>query len=52
LNAEMVAIQQQIAATRKNERGNALQRLKRLCKEFDFTAGMLKRKLEEGIVEK
>ncbi len=48
----MVAIQQQMVAAKKNERGNVPKELKRLCKEFDFTAGILKRKLEKGIDEK
>ena len=33
---------------KKNERANALNQVKRLCKEFDFTAGMLKGSLTEG----
>ena len=41
LKAEMDTIQQQMAETKKNERENALKELKRLCKEFGFTAGML-----------
>ena len=28
--------------TKKNERANALKEVKRLCKEFGFTAGTLK----------
>jgi hypothetical protein len=28
--------------TKKSERANALKEIKRLCKEFGFTAGMLK----------
>lgn len=31
----------------KNERANALKKLKHLCKKFDFTAGMLKGALSE-----
>ncbi|MDC2992951.1 hypothetical protein OAY94_00890 [Prochlorococcus sp. AH-736-F17] len=41
LKAEMEAIQQMVEA-KKNERANALKEVKRLCKEFGFTAGMLK----------
>lgn len=41
----MVAIQEQMVAAKKNKRGYAPKELKRLCKEFDFTAGLLKRKL-------
>ena len=33
---------------KKNERANALKEVKRLCKEFNFTAGMLKAALAEG----
>jgi len=29
--------------TKKNECANALKEVKRLCKEFSFTAGMLKK---------
>ena len=42
LKAEMETIQQQMAEAKKNERANALKEVKRLCKEFGFTAGMLK----------
>ena len=33
---------------KKNECANALKELQRLCKEFGFTAGMLKGSLAEG----
>ena len=33
---------------KKNERANALKEVKRLCKKFGFTAGMLKVSLAEG----
>ena len=42
LKAEMEAIQQQMVEAKKNERANALKEVKRLSKEFGFTAGMLK----------
>ena len=42
LKAEMEAIQQQMVEAKKSERANALKKVKRLCKEFGFTAGMLK----------
>ena len=45
---ELKAIEQQMAEAKKNERTNALKEVKRLCKEFDFTAGMLKGSLTEG----
>ena len=38
----MEAIQQQMVEAKKNERANALKEVKPLCKEFGFTAGMLK----------
>ena len=41
-------IQQQMVEAKKNERVNALKEVKRLCKEFGFTAGMLKGALAEG----
>jgi hypothetical protein len=33
---------------KKNERANALNEVKRICKEFGFAAGMLKGALAEG----
>jgi hypothetical protein len=48
LKAEMESIQQHMAEAKKNERTDALKELKRLCKEFGFTAGMLKGSLAEG----
>ena len=45
----MEAIQQQmVEEAKKNERANALKEVKRLCKEFGYTAGMLKGSLAEG----
>jgi len=40
LKAEMETIQQQMSEAKKNERANALKEVKRLGKEFGFTAGM------------
>lgn len=48
LKAEMEAIQKQMANAKKSERTAALKTVKRLCKEFGFTAGMLKDSLAEG----
>jgi hypothetical protein len=48
LKAEMEAIQKQMVADRKNESANVLKEGKRLCKEFRFTAGILKGVLAEG----
>ena len=44
----MEVIQQQMVEAKKNERANALKEVKRLCKEFGFTSGMLKGSLAEG----
>ena len=48
LKADMEVLQQQMAEAKKNERASALKEVKRLCKEFGFTAGMLKGALAEG----
>lgn len=48
LKADMKAIQQQMAEAKKNERANALKEVKRLCKGFGFTAGMLKAASADG----
>ena len=48
LKADMEAIQQQMVEAKKNERANTLKEVKRLCKKFGFTAGMLKGSLSEG----
>lgn len=37
---------------KKNERANTLKEVKRLCKEFGLTAGMLKGALAKGKGEK
>ena len=42
----MEAIQQQMLEAKKNVRANALKEVKRLCKEFGFTAGELTRALK------
>jgi hypothetical protein len=44
----METIQQQMAEAKKSERTVALKKVKELCKEFGFTAGMLKGVLAEG----
>jgi hypothetical protein len=38
--------------TKKNERTNVLREVKRLCKKFGFTAGILKGLLARGCGEK
>ena len=48
LKAEMEEIQQQMVEIKRNRRANALKEVKRLCKDFDLTAGMLKGSLAEG----
>jgi hypothetical protein len=48
LKAEMKTIQQQVVEAKKNELADALKKAKHLCKEFGFTAGMLKGALAEG----
>ena len=48
LQTEIGAIQQQMVEAKKNERANALKKVNSLCKEFGFTAGMLKGALVRG----
>ena len=48
LKAEMETIQQQMAEAKKNERTDALKEVKCLCKEFEFTTGVLKGALAKG----
>ena len=52
LEAEMKIIQQQMAEAKKNERTVALKKVKELCKEFGFTAGMLIGSVAKGRGEK
>jgi len=52
LKADMEVLQQQMVEVKKSERANALKEVKRLCKEFGFTAGMLKGALTKGRGEK
>jgi len=44
----MGMVTRQVIEAKKNERANALKEVKRLCKEFGFTVGMLKGSLAEG----
>lgn len=44
----MNAIQQHMVVSKKNKHANALKEVKRLWKEFVFTAGTLKGSLAEG----
>ena len=48
----MEVIQQQMVEAEKNERANALIKVKRLCKESGFTASMLEDVLAKGCGEK
>ena len=48
LKAEMEAIQQQMVEAKKTVLHNVLKQVKHLCKEFGFTAGMLKGSLARG----
>ena len=48
LKAEMENLQQQIVEAKKRERTQALKKVKELCKEFIFTAVVLKGVLAEG----
>lgn len=48
LKVEMKNLQRQMGEAKKRERASALKEAKRLCKEFGFTAGMLKGALSEG----
>ena len=48
LKAEMEAIQQQMVEAKKNGGAIAPKEVKRLCKEFGFTSGMLESLLAEG----
>ena len=52
LKAKMEAIQEQMVEAKKKERTNALTDIKRLCKEFGFTDGVLKVALAEGSKKK
>ena len=52
LKAEMETIQQQMAEAKKSECTNALKEVKRLCKEFDSTAGMIKGSRAKGRKQK
>tara|TARA_B100000925_G_C21704360_1_gene343769 strand:+ start:359 stop:535 length:177 start_codon:yes stop_codon:yes gene_type:complete len=52
LKAEMEAIQEHLVKVKKSERDNILKEMKRLCKEFGFTAEILKSSLAKGRGEK
>ncbi|WP_198935531.1 hypothetical protein [Salinivibrio sp. ML323] len=52
LKPEMVTIQPHMVEAKKNEHANAFKKVKRLSKEFGFTAGMLKGALAKRRGEK
>lgn len=49
LKAAMDSLQKQMIEGKKRERADALKKVKELCTEFGFTAGILKGVLAEGI---
>jgi hypothetical protein len=48
LKEEMVAIQKEMDIAKKLQRKTALKTVKKLCREFGFTASMLKDSLKKG----
>ena len=47
LQRQKAELEKQIETAKKNERAKALKTVKKLCKEFGFTAGMLRGSLVE-----
>ena len=47
LQRQKEELEKQIETAKKNERAEALKTVKKLCKEFGFTAGMLRGSLVE-----
>ena len=47
LQRQKAELEKQIETAKKNERAEALKTVKKLCKEFGFTAGMLRGSLAE-----
>lgn len=52
LKAEMKKIQKQMVETKKNESANALKEVKRLCKDFCYTAGIAQGTLNKEWMKK
>ena len=52
LKTEMEQLQIQMVEVKKRERAEALKKVRELCKEFGFTAGMLKDYLAKGRKQK
>ena len=47
LQRQKAELEKQIETAKKNERADALKTVKKLCKEFGFTAGMLRGSLKD-----
>ena len=47
LQRQKAELEKQIETAKKNERTEALKTVKKLCKEFGFTAGMLRGSLKD-----
>ena len=47
LQRQKEELEKQIETAKKNERAEALKTVKKLCKEFEFTAGMLRGSLKD-----
>ncbi len=47
LQRQKAELEKQIETAKKSERAEALKTVKKLCKEFGFTAGMLRGSLKE-----
>ena len=52
LKSEMDNLEAQMEQAKKRERAEALKKVKQLCKEFGFTAGMLQGVLAKGLTPK
>ena len=48
LNAEMELLQQKMVEAKKKKLMDSLRKVKELCREFDFMAGMLSNALTDG----
>jgi hypothetical protein len=49
IKAKIETNQRQRAEAKKSERANTFKEVKHLCREFGFTAGMLKSAIAEGL---
>ena len=48
LKAEIEALQRQLDEARERDRGEAVERVRELCKDFDITPSMLKGYIVDG----